>query len=138
MHNDATQVLLGANIITKDEANARFEYLSKQREAAWAEYLATTDEEDREFDHDDFELEDAADQEDLEFLEQLLENAYHCSGEEFIHASHFEDYARVEACEVFRVVDTIADFVDWKKWAAHLRQDYRDVAPPGYTYWCRA
>ena len=68
----------------------------------------------------------------------MLRAAKNCSGEALIHDAYFEAFARVEACEVFMIVDTIADFVDWEKWADYLRQDYKDVGPRGVTYWCRS
>lgn len=133
---DRTDSLVGGLVIPRDEATARRAYLIEKRERARTEYLRTNPRPD--FDERDIELEDSDEQEELDFLSALLKNSESCSGQEFIEDDYFEDYARVEACEVFMLVDTIADFVDWERWATHARQDYKDVAPPGYTYWCRS
>jgi hypothetical protein len=90
------------------------------------------------------ETEDAAQQEELQTLQALIEEVRQVSGEEpeygatLIRDSYFVDYAR-ELAEDGGLLDPSLGwrfmFIGWAAAAEHLKLDYSPVDFDGETYW---
>jgi hypothetical protein len=90
------------------------------------------------------DTEDAAEQEELQTLQVLIEEVRQVSGEEpeygatLIRDTYFVDYAR-ELAEDGGLLDPSLGWpfmhIDWAAAAEHLKMDYSPVDFDGVTYW---
>ena len=124
-----THDLRGQDLIDSRDVIARIDDLESDKDAA-------------EEDGDDF---DEDDQEELDALKALAEEAagyaadWH-HGETLIRDSHFEEYAQDLAEDIGAISsDTAwpATCIDWTQAADELRHDYTAVEFDGATYWIR-
>lgn len=91
--------------------------------------------------HGDFD--DYADQDELDALYKLAEEAEYIAdwehGETLIRDSYFEEYAEELAvdCGYVDGDKIIYNYIDWSRWARDVQQDYTALDFDGVTYWAR-